>query len=185
MLDQLKTIWQNDILEEYNRGIITTEAALQAALFHFVRQRMPNLEVYIEPGLCYYHKGRSQFSPDIVLCDRKKIFVIGEIKFVPHWRPAVADDLQKLAKLEKKREDGYHLRIDPVTGSWEAGRQDWIAEHWVTDETRYALFVVGQSKSSNVWRNKIKIGPTEHLAERLTLFYGRINPSGQPDFGAA
>lgn len=178
MHQELAKLWRKEVAANYSDGKITTERALQAVLYMLIRSRLPEVEVFVEPGLMYYDAGSPRFRPDIVLCHGTTIELFCELKFVPHWHPNYYDDLDKLARLSREGTETEHkLRIDPKSGTFGDN-----VPHEVSRDTQYAFMVIGRADSHAVVRESLRerIGA---LDSRFSLFYGRISPPAKPEFG--
>lgn len=178
-LNKVQSCWHGVIAREYRDGRIINERTLQALLYGQLREAYPELETYIEPGLKYREGGGPRFRPDIVVCSSTAVLMFAEIKFLPHWYPDVSKDLRTLASLDVERGEEHELRIDPQTG------QFMEHAHAVTDATRFALFIVGRGEAEAVDADWVRRHEdARQIADRLAIFYGRISPGADPDFGS-
>ena len=178
-VDAIGDLWTTRIAREYCGGRITTERCLQAAIYAEIRASMPELDVYVEPGMMYYEKGGPRFRPDIVLCRTKNIDLLGEIKFMPHWHPDYLGDWEKLITMGTEgRTKNHELKIVPETGEFSG------THHRITDATIYAFFVVGRYDADAVKPEPIKqVLRAKKFKRHCYLFYGRIKPELAPKFG--
>ncbi len=179
-LEKISKLWEHDIASDYASGKITTERALQAALYSHIRWHCPELQIYVEPGMFYYENGGPSAKPDLVLCSKAKIILVAEIKFMPHWYPRYKDDLAKLKRFASEGTDiGHKLQIDPKTGSF-TGKS-----HRITSKTKYAFFVVGRNDSEGAQRDSMQslLEPNQ-FEKNFALFYGRIFKGKKIEFGS-
>lgn len=77
-----KEIWKINILDNYSKGKINIESGLQADLYHFLKNRLPDdFDVWVESTLyfdneCMINRSR----PDILVSLNNEIQCIVEIK---------------------------------------------------------------------------------------------------------
>ncbi|RMG49724.1 MAG: hypothetical protein D6717_14580 [Gammaproteobacteria bacterium] len=177
----VRKIWECDIVEDYECGCLTTEHALQASLYFHVRRKLPELEIFVEPGMLSDSKGSAAVFPDLVLCEGGKIVLIAELKFVPHGYPRFKHDLQKLMRFYHEGSAINHqLQIDPMSGKF----SDSLYK--ITRTTKYAFFVIGRHDAEAVHKGPIDsfLGDGQ-FRRNFSLFYGRTgNAGGRALFGS-
>jgi hypothetical protein len=93
---QLWRAWKIVIKKDYNEQRINSEhglefyfcSALHEEFTKFNDRSGGNRGFFIEPGLSFSGKAKSRRHPDIVICDKKIIIGVIEIKYAPRGKPA-------------------------------------------------------------------------------------------------
>ncbi len=179
LVNLIGDFWSTAIAEAYKAGKITTERSLQASIYMELRQRLPLLNIFVEPAINNFASYNSGSAPDLIVCDENKILLVAELKFVPHNYPHYQHDIEKLKAFFDSRSCAeYRLSIDPKTGQFADNT------HLATDQTTYAFFVVGRSDSAAVYRQEIKsLLRTPNFSRQFALFYGRVFREMKIEFG--
>ncbi len=99
--------WKDCVENDYKNQRINSERSLQAALWaHLYNNNLPeNMRLFIEPTI--HLNGNEKIRPDIVVCNKKNIISIIEIKYIPRGNPKHEKDINSLAKISAQRENIY------------------------------------------------------------------------------
>ena len=97
--------WKNCVEEDYKKQRINSERSLQAALWaHLYNNKLPeNMRLFIEPTIKV--NGNEKIRPDIVVCNKRNIISIIEIKYLPRGKPKYEKDIKSLATISAQREN--------------------------------------------------------------------------------
>lgn len=127
-IDRLvRNVWTEKISTDYVNGLINSERALQACLYHHLRASLEksrtygDLELFVEQKL---DGPRGQLgklrgkTPDLIICRGKEIVAFFELKFVPEGRPVFEGDFKKFDQYHERKGNKVFLHIDPDTGYW-------------------------------------------------------------------
>jgi hypothetical protein len=94
----LKSAWKSTIEKYYNSQLINSESALQV---YFCMELMKQFEVknvrrriFIEPPI-QAQCGSARY-PDVLICNKKEIICIIELKYTPRGRPSIKKDFKTL-----------------------------------------------------------------------------------------
>ena len=91
-------------VDDYKKGLINSERCLQSALYFHIRNQIPeqeekDIKILLEPVLTCEVGDLKGKQPDLLICDGKKILLIAELKFLPHYRPVWKKDVIKLKQI--------------------------------------------------------------------------------------
>lgn len=182
MTISLKTIWVK-VARDYIEGHINSESCFQAVLYKTFREHLrdtPDIKVFVEPVIKYYDNGSPQYKPDLVICIKKKIVAIVELKFAPNWDPKIKADMDKLNELasEESMGDKYYVARKPSTGEWEK------KEYEITSSTVFAIAVIGNHNSKSVNYNSLKPSiDCMNYSNRFCLMTGKVyGEEKEPEF---
>ncbi len=96
---QLVAAWQTTIDERYQRRLVNSERGLQvhfcSALLAQFKQHEVDRLVFVEPRVSLGADGDVRY-PDLVVCNRRSVIAVIELKFVPRGRPDSRKDLETL-----------------------------------------------------------------------------------------
>lgn len=110
--------------DEYLRGLCVSERNLQALLYRELKQRLPQVDIVVEPT--WYYDNDRQWSPDLVIVESKEITDIFELKFVPHDYPKWEYDIEKLlGYIQDTDSKMYPVSLEPGTGKFK-----WSGDQW-------------------------------------------------------
>lgn len=157
MIQLLIDIWREEIQSDYRKGIIINERTLQAALYHYLRQRKPELHVVAE--VKRFMMRDAPGIPDLVVCSGglgKKpglVEVVVELKCFP-GRLGYRSDIKKLATWASEVhsragiQDCFH--IDPGTLNWADYKNDKYKWFRFTDQTQWVYAPIGEREKNEV-----------------------------------
>ena len=97
--------WQDSIDNDYMKQRINSERSLQASFWSQLNDKLPKTRrIFIEPPMRIKTiNGIKKVIPDIVICSKKEVICIIELKYSPKGRPKFEKDVETLALISKKR----------------------------------------------------------------------------------
>jgi hypothetical protein len=110
--NQLRDAWKATIEQDYRRQRINSERSLQASLWSQLNSILPpkTRRMFIEPILKATvsnldgEVAQESRYPDIVICNKKEVIGIIEIKYLPRAKPNWTKDLQTFSWIHKNRD---------------------------------------------------------------------------------
>lgn len=142
LMDVVSTInaaW-SDAASLFERGIISSEATLQATLTSALLQSIDGCEVHCQVR-CIEGSGRSLF-PDLLIVRGAEVLAVLELKFCPEYVPQahrIQADLDKLERYATSRTP-FKVRMDPRIGQY-AGQEFYFGR-----ETIYGFGIVAPER---------------------------------------
>jgi len=92
--------WKFCVENDYKKQRINSERSLQSALWAHLYNDMPqNMRLFIEPTIKI--NGGKQITPDIVVCNKRNIISVLEIKYSPRVKPNFEKDIRNLAAISE------------------------------------------------------------------------------------
>ncbi|MCA8995768.1 MAG: hypothetical protein KDA80_02255 [Planctomycetaceae bacterium] len=92
--NQLKSVWSGRVRHDYGKHRINSERSLQASLWAGLWQEFENAgwekqrRILVEPIMFLgEEKSERRFRPDLVICNRRSIIAVIEVKYRPHRLP--------------------------------------------------------------------------------------------------
>lgn len=112
----LKAAWNQTISGPYSDALINSERGLQV---HFCVKLLGLLEgqqrrLFIEPTLTF--QSGEKRSPDLVICNSRRIIGVVEFKYTPRTLPSYAKDFDTLARLARSAEGEITLSNERFRG---------------------------------------------------------------------
>lgn len=102
--DRLLTAWSSIVDTEYAKQRVNSERSLQAALWARLSDSLPDFQrMFIEPRFSITSDGK-RCVPDIVVCSRRRIIAVIEIKYRPRGDAAYRKDVRSLDALARNGE---------------------------------------------------------------------------------
>jgi len=97
--------WNECIAEDYCNQRINSERSLQASFWSHLNQLLiKNRRLFIEPGISLRTKGGvKKLIPDIVVCNKKEVISVIELKYLPRAQPKYKKDINSLALIAENR----------------------------------------------------------------------------------
>jgi len=97
--------WQGSIDNDYMMQRINSERSLQASFWAQLNNKLPSTRrIFIEPPMrIKTQNGIKKVIPDIVICSKKEVICIIELKYLPKGHPKYEKDIETLALISKKR----------------------------------------------------------------------------------
>jgi len=114
---ELIGIWETKMPIHFTDGILVYERQLQAFLYHYLYESLPeDYTIWIEPLI--YKLGK--IKPDIVITRGNDIICVIELKFKPWEDSHYKEDIHKLNKFEDLKHDHQtiDLGIKPFSSNW-------------------------------------------------------------------
>ena len=134
--------------DEYARGLINSEATMQASLYHHLRSMVEGLAIFLEPGLeseDWEDSGKT-YKPDMVICQGQTVLAIVELKCSPEDAFASKNDIKKLCAYakhwnnNKTGKTGQPLDLDPQVGKYKCAEGAANANFFTIDPTALLVF---------------------------------------------
>ena len=103
---QIIQAWNECINEDYCSQRINSERSLQASFWSHLNELLSrNRRLFIEPGIVIDMKkdGLKRLIPDIVVCNRKDVIAVIELKYLPRVQPKYKKDINSLSLIAKNR----------------------------------------------------------------------------------
>ena len=99
--DRLLEAWSTIVDKDYAKQRINSERSLQAALWARLNELLPKHQrMFIEPRFSITADGK-RCIPDIVVCSRRRIIAVIEIKYRPRGKAAYRKDVRSLDALAR------------------------------------------------------------------------------------
>ena len=97
--------WQKSVKKDYCIQRINSERSLQASFWSQLNTMLPeNQRIFIEPPMRVKTRGEiKKLIPDIVICNKKEVICIIELKYIPRGQPQYQKDIESLALISQKR----------------------------------------------------------------------------------
>jgi hypothetical protein len=98
--------WYRCVKNDYSRQRINSERSLQASFGFYLNKLLPpDQRLFIEPRVAVTHRaGIKKLHPDIVVCRKRLVTAIVELKYLPKTRPNYKKDIESLAFISKYRD---------------------------------------------------------------------------------
>ena len=101
--NRLLAAWRDVVEIDYAKQRINSERALQAALWARLNALLPERQrMFIEPPFPV-KLAAQRCIPDIVICSRRRIIAVIEIKYRPRGKAAYKKDVRSLDALARRR----------------------------------------------------------------------------------
>ncbi len=96
---QLIQAWYESIEVDYYNQRINSERSLQASFWSHLNHLLGrNRCLFIEPTLAIHTKrGKKTIIPDIVVCNKREVISVIELKYLPRAKPRYKKDIESLA----------------------------------------------------------------------------------------
>ena len=97
--------WKASIRADYLKQRINSERSLQASLWSQLNKKLPsNRRLFIEPPMRIWARGGyNKVYPDIVICSKKEVISVIELKYLPRAQPKYEKDIDTMALISRKR----------------------------------------------------------------------------------
>ncbi len=93
--------WKLSIANDYCKQRINSERSLQASFWSYLNNLIPDDQrLFIEPKISV---GSKRIYPDIVVCRKKLVTAIIELKYLPRAKPKFEKDIKTLAFISRNR----------------------------------------------------------------------------------
>jgi len=103
---QIIKAWEESIQLDYYNQRINSERSLQASFWsrlNFILSK--NRRLFIEPTITItIDSGIKKLTPDIVVCNTKKVIAVIELKYSPRAQPKFQKDIESLCSIARNRE---------------------------------------------------------------------------------
>ena len=167
--DKYRNAWCS-VHAAFQEGFCISERGLQSALASALSENFPEKNVVIEPvwEIPRVHIRRKRYIPDIVLVEDMKISDIFELKFVPHDKADIEDDVEKLALYSARSNEHFPVRLEPCTGQWSD------EEASIREDCQFHFVAVAQADAAAVWTESLKVGAKLSGTGRFHHWYGRV-----------
>ncbi len=103
---QIIQAWNDCINIDYCNQRVNSERSLQASFWSYLNQSLSkNRRLFIEPGLSIKMKdGFKKLVPDIVVCNRREVISVVELKYLPRAQPKFKKDIETLSLIANNRD---------------------------------------------------------------------------------
>lgn len=102
---RLLKAWERVVANDYGKQRINSERSLQAAFWAALNSELPARQrMFIEPRFRISSCG-TKCVPDIVICGRRTIIAVVELKYKPRGKAMFQKDLRTLDLLSRGRQD--------------------------------------------------------------------------------
>ena len=97
--------WEGSINNDYLKQRINSERSLQASFWAQLNGKLPAARrIFIEPPMrMWTSEGYKKVIPDIVVCSRKEVISVIELKYSPKAQPKYEKDIKTMALISRKR----------------------------------------------------------------------------------
>lgn len=140
VMNQIRNAW-SEAEAQYERGLVSSEATLQATLFASMLRAIEGCEVHCQVR-CLEGSHPSHF-PDLLVVRGAVVLAVLELKFSPEGTPKadrISDDLCKLARYAAL-DAPFWCRMNPRTGRYDGEAVSF------SDETLYVFGIVAPEHS--------------------------------------
>jgi hypothetical protein len=98
----IKKAWEQCIKKDYTNKRINSERSLQASFWSYLNKLLPDDQrLFIEPRVAV---GSKKLYPDVVVCRKKLVTAIIELKYLPRTKPNYSKDIKTLAFISNNRD---------------------------------------------------------------------------------
>lgn len=154
LVNILKYIWLNKILKQYSNGLIVTERALQAEIYHQLKNSHSDYLFWVEPTLYSNSSTLNYKKPDILISKEREIVGIIELKYKPDGETFYKEDINKMKEFSETPNEGdIRLITIPNTGKWSEEKKDLFS---VSPNILSVFAVIANDKAHAVKINEIK-----------------------------
>ncbi len=171
-------LWVNEIQALYNKGLICSEAHLQAELFSSLKKKLSaknNFHIWVEALIPQF----DQLKIDLLVTHEQMIIGVIELKYIPHGFPRYENNFQKFEKLQDQKTIRLNLKQNPVSGL------DDYRIHFTFDENCLFVFAAIARYNADAFHDKA----WERLAGNKLMLTGKVDsPDAKlfevdPEFG--
>lgn len=103
---QIESAWAAAIESDYCSQRINSERSLQASFWSQLNQLLPPVRrrLFIEPSIGISIEGRPRIIyPDFVICNRREVIAVVELKYQPRAKPSFHKDIETLRTIAEQR----------------------------------------------------------------------------------
>lgn len=155
------------VRSEYRRGRINSERTLQAFLFRFLQDALPDHNVFCEPGV---DVSDVRAIPDILVVEDGSVVAAVELKFKPQSYPVYEEDLRKLGYYGEHKET-FPLTLDPATG------RESLSRFRFADDCLLVFAAIGRFDADAVDDSFLKSKMPVGLADRFIALTHQVRPA--------